>query len=127
MTRPKPLRKRVSCRTKTAIPVDTLWANLKDISYVSGPFITGKRGPWGEVQIWAETHQVGESVASSILLAAGWTPADIEQGETWHAVARSRGERRETMRPAIDQSSIPRLSMRDGPAGQPIRPNPVAH
>ena len=121
----RPLRKVVSCRTKVAMPIDDLWERLKGLTYTSGPCIAGNRGEWGEVQIWASSHAVAEATVEAVLRAAGWDEADIFGGERWQAVARRHGARQETMKPGIDRRGVPRLSMRDGPGGQLLRPSPV--
>jgi hypothetical protein len=122
---PRSLIKKISFRAVSDVDVNEMWERIKNISFISGPFICGLRGPWGEVQIWSNSHQESERVCLLLLQAGGWSSQDIAQAERWTSLSRRAAPKGQEMRPAIDWRGVPMLSKRIGGDGHPVRPTPV--
>lgn len=111
--------KRTSFRVYGQVPVDEIALRLQDVSFISGRYIVGVRGAWGEIQFWAESVPEGLRMCLLMLEVAGWPASVVREGVGWTADAGDRAAPSVTMRPARDRLGRMWLSARSGPEGAP--------
>lgn len=114
-----PLRKRLTYRDQVGRSLLDHTEHWIGFQWTSGPVIVKSIGPWGQVQVWAESEEEGKRVIRHAGYIAGFDPDEDPEAE-WivETVANPSYGKQATMEVRRLRHGVA-VTKRDGAFGQP--------
>jgi hypothetical protein len=108
--------KRTSFNSQRDISPESVYEELKDFTFMSGPYILKLDGIWGEVAVFAASPAECDRVMSKMAELAGISSADLKNFIRIESFSRD---------PRMQESRRYGLKVRDGVAYVSSRPGPA--